>query len=167
MRPLIYAFLTVLGLSSCGDAFASAIFEGRSVIDGVDADPCYVRIDQNEDGDIVAVTVSGLATESTFFKSKAVATTIDIRDEFPSEGWTGFTNFSRVPSVSHFGFTRIALLRRWGTADNPWPGIAESRYVVERDNFTEVIASDRISVLTDLATFTRAKIHCRNLVLSP
>jgi hypothetical protein len=167
MKRFGVALLAAMGLFACGDAYGADIYEGVSVVQDESRDPCYVKVERSGTGDISAITVTGLSTQSTFFKETTVATYIEVRDELPMEGWNGFTSFDRVPSVSHWGFTRVALLRRWGNEDNPWPGLSESRYVVERGDFSEVIASDRISVLTDLATFSRSKIHCRDLVLSP
>ncbi len=167
MGRVIMVVLPLFLLCQCGDALASEIYEGVSVVNGTETDPCFVQIERDEDNAIRDITVTGEGSEGSYLNSKPVHTTINIREEPMVEGWEGYTSFARLPSLAHFGYTRVALLKRWGNFDNPLPGLMEARYIVEKGDFSEVIASDRIAILTEVAAFSRSKIHCRALTLKP
>jgi len=142
-------------------------YEGKSVVNGVQSGICSMVIKRAGDGTITYVSVAGTAnrTHGAFSRSppELAGTSIVVSTAANVEGWWELSNFSSVPSLAHIGYTRIALLKRWSTFDNPWPGIHEVRYVVQRDNFKQMIAHNALSMVTPPFTLESDHLECREL----
>jgi hypothetical protein len=66
-------------------------------------------------------------------------------------------------SIAHVGYTRIALLEKWSTFDNPWPGLHAVDYIVQKDGGQKIIARSEIFMLARPFSLAADQIECEDL----
>ena len=140
---------------------------GVSMADDLEQGACTLTISKNKDGNIVRMTVSGMAKRKTAGlpnQPMLASSSISVGNEPDSEGWWSFSNFSPLPSVAHLGYMRVALQMRWSNFENPWPGIQEVKYIVQKGGYDKLIAHSDIYFVPSPKAMGYDHMECVNLV---
>ncbi|MCX6105392.1 MAG: hypothetical protein NTY08_06125 [Proteobacteria bacterium] len=123
---------------------------GISLADGKEQGTCTLTVSKDGAGNIVSMSISGTAKRKTAGlpnQPELASTTIAITKEANTDEWWSFSSFTPLPSIAHLGYMRVALQMRLSTFENPWPGIQEVKYIVQKGNYKKIIARSDIHLV--------------------
>jgi hypothetical protein len=156
------------GLSLAQDADVTTdTLIGVSMADGQEQGPCTLTISKDDAGNIVSMSVSGMAKRKTAGlpnQPELASTTITITNEANTDEWWSFSSFTPLPSIAHLGYTRVALQMRLSTFENPWPGIEEVKYIVQKGNYKKLIAHSDIHLVPNPIAMGYDHMECVSLM---
>jgi hypothetical protein len=135
-----------LSLAQDADLTSDTVI-GVSMADGQEQGPCTLTMSKDDAGNVISMSVSGMAKRKTAGlpnQPELASTTIAITKEANTDEWWSFSTFTPLPSIAHLGYTRVALQMRLSTFENPWPGIQEVKYIVQKGNYKKIIARSDI-----------------------
>jgi hypothetical protein len=151
-------------LSLAQDAdLATDTLVGLSMADGLEQGPCTLTISKDDAGNIVSMSVRGMAKRKTAglpHQPELLPATIAITNEPKTEEWWSYSSFSPQPSIAHLGYMRVALQMRLSTFENPWPGIREVKYIFQKDNYKKIIARSDIYLVPNPISMGYDHMEC-------
>ena len=136
---------------------------GLSMADGKEQGTCTLDVSKDGAGTIVGMSISGMAKRKTAGlpnQPELVPATIAINNEPKTEEWWSYSSFSPLPSIAHLGYMRVALQMRLSTFENPWPGIQEVKYIVQKGNYKKIIARSDIYLIPNLISMGYDHMEC-------